>query len=161
MPETGQLIILREDPEPRWPALIAVIAVGGMYLALPAGLTTGPRWVFPAAVGVLLATTVISHRLGHHSLDRVVGFSVTALITAQLALSVILLIAALPSHFESPGALLVSAGSLWMTNVLVFALWYWRLDAGGPHGRDARDGHTEGSFLFPQMSLSAEAKSAA
>jgi uncharacterized membrane protein len=42
---------------------------------------------------------------------------------------------------------------LWITNILVFATWYWRLDAGGPHGRDQRPGHTEGAFLFPQMTM--------
>jgi hypothetical protein len=44
-------------------------------------------------------------------------------------------------------------------NILVFALWYWRLDAGGPNHRDRRAGHPEGAFLFPQMA-SDEAKTA-
>jgi len=52
---------------------------------------------------------------------------------------------------------LFSAASLWLTNILVFALWYWRLDAGGPHKRDERPGHTEGAFLFPQMTMSKDA----
>ena len=43
----------------------------------------------------------------------------------------------------------------------MFALWYWRLDAGGPHGRDARPGHAAGAFLFPQMTMLPEAKAAA
>ena len=55
------------------------------------------------------------------------------------------------SHREAPGALLRAAGSLWVTNVLVFALWYWRLDAGGPHERDRHVGLLNSSFLFPQM----------
>jgi hypothetical protein len=41
----------RWDPEPRWPAAIAVLAVGGLYLALPNFLTIGPRWLFPGVVG--------------------------------------------------------------------------------------------------------------
>ena len=148
----------KPDQEPRWPALIAVLAVGGLYLALPPGLTSGPRWIFPTLVGLLLVPTVISHRVGRHHLNRLLGFSVTSLVTAQMVLSVALLIAALPSHREAPDALLVSAASLWTTNILVFALWYWRLDAGGPHGRDARVRHTSGAFLFPQMTLSPEGK---
>jgi hypothetical protein len=78
-----------------------------------------------------------------------------------MIVSLILLIGALPSHRESPTALLVSATSLWITNILVFALWYWRLDAGGPHGRDSRLGHAEGAFLFPQMTMLPEVKAAA
>ena len=44
-----------------------------------------------------------------------------------------------------------SATLLWVTNILVFAIWYWRLDAGGPHYRDVRGEHTTGAFFFPQM----------
>src|SRR5205814_5471174 len=46
-------------------------------------------------------------------------------------------------------------------NILVFALWYWRLDAGGPHGREAREGHAAGAFLFPQMTMSPQARTVA
>src|SRR5574341_264470 len=38
------------DPEPRWPAVVAILAVGGLYTALPAALTLGPRWLFPSLV---------------------------------------------------------------------------------------------------------------
>ena len=151
----------RWDPEPRWPAAIAVLATAALYWALPAGLTIGPRWLFPTLIGVFLVPTIVSHRVGRHHLDRILGFTVTSLVTAQMMLSVTLLIGALPSHRESPTALLVSATCLWTTNVLVFALWYWRLDAGGPHGRDARLGHVDGAFLFPQMTMLPEAKATA
>ena len=49
--------------------------------------------------------------------------------------------------------LLRSAAALWVTNFLVFASWYWRLDAGGPHARHLRGSHAKGDFLFPQMTL--------
>jgi hypothetical protein len=52
---------------------------------------------------------------------------------------------------EPPGILLRSAAILWGTNILVFAIWYWRLDAGGPHEREDRGEHTDGAFFFPQM----------
>lgn len=137
--------------EPRWPAIVALLAVGGVYTALPSFLTLGPRWVLLAVVGILLIPTVISHRTGHHELNRVLGYVVSSVITLALILSLILLIQALPTRVEPAPALLRSAGALWLTNILVFALWYWRLDGGGPFERDRRDAHTEGSFLFPQM----------
>jgi hypothetical protein len=65
--------------------------------------------------------------------------------------SLALLIKALSTRAETPVQLLCSAASLWVTNILVFALWYWRLDAGGPNRRDQRVGHPTGAFLFPQM----------
>ena len=151
----------RWDPEPRWPAFIAIFAVGGLYAALPSYLIIGPHWLFPAIVLGLLVPTMISHGMGHHAVNRFFGFTVTAVVTFGMIASVALLIRALPAHRESPSELLLSAASLWFTNILVFALWYWRLDAGGPHGRDKRFGHPEGAFLFPQMTMTPEAKTAA
>jgi uncharacterized membrane protein len=143
----------RGIPEPRWPAVIAVTAAAGLSLALAPGLTIGSPWLFPAIVGVLLVPTVVSHRTGRHRLDRVLGFTVTSVVTLELIVSVIRLVSALPSRRETPMALLLSASAIWTANILVFALWYWRLDAGGPHGREARAGHVAGAFLFPQLSM--------
>lgn len=148
----------RWDPEPRWPALLAVVAVAGLYTALPPYMRLGPRWLFLMVVSALLVPTVVSHVKGHHLLNRVFGFTINGVVTLGMIASVAFLIAGLPEHKESPTELLLSAASLWFTNVLVFALWYWRLDAGGPHGRDSRADHTDGAFLFPQMTMSAEAK---
>ena len=143
--------------EPRWPAVIAAVAVGGLYTALPDTLTLGPRWLFPSAVLALLIPSVIFHHTGKHHLNTIFGFAVDGVLTIGLIISVILLIGGLPAHKKAPQELLLSAASLWVTNILVFALWYWRLDAGGPHQRDRRRGHRAGDFLFPQMSMSVEA----
>ena len=70
--------------------------------------------------------------------------------------SLVLLVSRLPSHKDPPAHLLLSAGALWVCNLLVFANWYWRLDAGGPHQRDLHHSHTDGAFLFPQMVLDPE-----
>jgi len=145
------------DPEPRWPAMIAVLAVGGLYTALPNELIAGPRWLFPSLVLALLIPSVVSYHTGRHRLNAFFGFTVDALLTAGLIVSVIFLVSALPAHKETPLQLLVSAASLWVTNILVFALWYWRLDAGGPNQRDARAGHCDGDFLFPQMTMTEQA----
>ncbi len=142
------------DPEPRWPALVAVLSVVGIYAALPRYLVLGPRWLFPGIVLGLVVPAVVTHIHGHHFLNRVFGFTVNGAVTACLIASVVLLIEELPAHKVEPGQLLLSAGLLWATNVLVFALWYWRLDAGGPHGRESRPGHPDGAFLFPQMTIS-------
>lgn len=149
---------VRYDPEPRWPAFAAVLAVGGLYTALPRSLILGPRWMFFVIVIVLLIPTAVSHWKDYRSLNRILGFAVTAVVTVGMIFSVILLIAVLPQHKETPTQLLTSAAALWATNILVFTLWYWRLDAGGPHVRDTRFGHTDGAFLFPQMTLSPQAK---
>jgi hypothetical protein len=139
--------------EPRWPAVLAVLAMGGLYLALPPHLTLGPNWSLLAVVGLLLVPTVISQRTGHMDLNYRLGMLQSALITTALLWSLAALIASLPKKAEQPETLLRSATALWLSNILVFASWYWRLDAGGPHQRDLRDSHERGAFLFPQMTM--------
>jgi hypothetical protein len=145
-----------EPPEPRWPALVAVIGVAGLNWALPPSLVAGPRWLLLAIVIALLIPTYLTHRMGAHKLNHFLGQTVAAVVTVSLMLSLLLLIRALPSHREAPVDMLRSAASLWITNVLVFASWYWRLDAGGPNVRDMRGVHCSGAFLFPQMTLAPE-----
>jgi hypothetical protein len=142
-----------ETPEPRWPAMIAILAAGGIYMALPKSLAVGPRWLQLATVAVLFVPTAVTHRRGHHALNQFLGHLIAAVITLFMTWSLILLIMAVPAHKEPPVTMLRSAAALWFTNVVVFASWYWRLDGGGPHGRDLRIGHTAGAFLFPQMTL--------
>jgi hypothetical protein len=137
--------------EPRWPAVLAILAVGGLNAALPEPLSFGPYWLLLAVVSVLMIPTVISHRVGHTRLNHFLGHLVLGIVTASVIWSLTMLISRLPSHSDPPKALLRSAAALWTANVLIFASWYWRLDAGGPNQRDLRAGHTEGAFLFPQM----------
>lgn len=143
----------RWNPEPRWLAGVVVLAVAGIYTALPEHLIIGPRWGFFVVVVALLIPTVAAHYMKYHRLNQILGFVESGVVTIGMIASVVLLISGLPTHRERPSELLLSAAALWATNVLVFALWYWRLDAGGPHGRDKRQGHDEGAFLFPQMML--------
>jgi len=147
--------------EPRWPAGVAVIAIGGLVAALPASLVAGPRWLLLATLLVLLVPTIISHRIGHHSLNQIFGYVVNGVVTVAMIASLALLITAVTAHTITPSQLLRSAAALWTSNILVFASWYWRLDAGGPHERARTPGHTDGAFLFPQMTLDPEAKRAA
>lgn len=137
--------------EPRWPAILAVLAVGALQPALPEAMRLGPRWLLLAVVSVLLVPTVISHRTGRRKMNDVFGHAVLVVVTVSMVWSLAMLVTGLPSHRDSPQLLLRSAASLWVANVLVFASWYWRLDAGGPNQRDLRGEHTEGAFLFPQM----------
>src|SRR5438105_15886745 len=69
------------DQEPRWPAFIAVLAVGGLYAALPEALTFGPRWLFPSVVLTLLVPTVVSHHTGSHPPNATFGFALAPLPT--------------------------------------------------------------------------------
>jgi hypothetical protein len=142
-----------DTPEPRGQAVLAFLAICAIYLALPRKLVVGPIWLLPTLIVVLLVPTVVSHRVGKHSLNRTLGFVINGITTLALIGSVILLVRGLPAHRESPLQLLRSGGLLWLTNVIVFALWYWRLDGGGPTLRAKENKFGSTSFLFPQMQI--------
>ncbi len=137
--------------EPRWPAIMANLSLGALYWALPEDLSPGPGWLALALVVPLTVVAMVLHKRSKYALNDIVGYTVLGIVTAAMIGSLALLIAALPAHKETPRDLLRSAAALWVSNILVFASWYWRLDAGGPNQRDLRSEHTEGAFLFPQM----------
>ncbi len=144
--------------EPRWPAMLALLAVCGLRLALPESLSVGPDWLLIAVVGVLMIPTIWARYRGLDLLNKILGYVLTSIVTVDMVWSLWLLVAALPSHKQMPQDMLMSAAALWITNVIVFASWYWRLDAGGPRARELRGVHTDGAFLFPQMTLNQQAK---
>ncbi|MBA3992845.1 MAG: hypothetical protein C0469_04900 [Cyanobacteria bacterium DS2.3.42] len=139
--------------EPMWPSLIAMVAAGVLHAALPAHLALGPRWAVLGIVVSLLLPGEVFHAMGKHRMCRVLGYIGISVVTIAMIGSVLLLLRAIPNHDVKPLQLLHSATALCVTNVLVFAAWYWRLDAGGPHKRNMRNEHTHGAFLFPQMTI--------
>jgi len=152
----------RQPPEPLWPPLVAMLAVGGLYAALPPSLMAGaPRWLVVAIVVVMLVPIFTLHRAGNHPMGHFLGYVLNSVVTVALILALYSLLAEITEHRITPERLLGSAAALWISNFLVFASWYWRLDGGGPHQRAQSPGHTDGAFLFPQMTMHTEAKIAA
>jgi hypothetical protein len=145
----------RPNQEARWPAVLALFAIVGLRIALPRSLAASPAWVPLVAVTMLVIPTVLARKMRRHQLNRWLGFVITGIVTLDTVWSLTLLVASLPTHRLTPTILLRSSAVLWVSNILVFASWYWRLDAGGPNARDRRAVHGEGSFLFPQMTLDA------
>jgi hypothetical protein len=137
--------------EPRWPAFVAMLAASGVYLALPEPLSLGPSWLLLVIIVLLLIPIVMTYRYGRYKATRILTLTANAVITVAMIASLIFLVKGIPEHLETPKALLRSASALWITNILVFALWYWKLDAGGPLKRDSPHGLSNSSFLFPQM----------
>jgi hypothetical protein len=142
--------------EPRWPALLAMLAVGGIFYAMPPALKIGPDWLVLVVVVLLIAPGTFLHRRGLFTPAHIFGYAANGVVTLAMIASLALLVLRLPLHKETPVELLRAATALWTSNVLVFASWYWRLDAGGPHQRALRESHTDGAFLFPQMDLTPE-----
>ena len=137
--------------EPRWPAFVAMLAAGGVLLALPEPLSVGPSWLLLAILFFLMIPITVTYRRGRLDITRILTFIGNGAITIALITALAFLIHGLPQHQEQPKDMLRSATALWITNVVVFALWYWMLDAGGPLKRDCGRKSMESSFLFPQM----------
>ena len=156
MPTQPQEKRNKTEPEPRWPALVATVAVGVLFYAMPESLTVGPGWLMLVLVAVLQIPTWLFHRVGRMDLNQIFAYTVLSVITLGVISSLILLITRLPAHKESPVDLLRAAAALWVGNLLVFASWYWRLDGGGPNARDKAGVHKDGAFLFPQMMMDPE-----
>ena len=128
-----------------------MLAAAGVYWAMPEPLSVGPSWLLLAIILVLLIPLVVSHRSGRADITRILTFGANGAITIAMVGSLIFLVQGIPHHREEPKALLRSVIALWITNVLVFALWYWKLDGGGPLRRERSQDRLNSSFLFPQM----------
>lgn len=143
--------------EARWPALLAVMVAIALQLVLPDKLIQGLgyRALIPALEGALIAVLLIVNpgRISREqSRLRAIGVGLIAVITVANVVSLLELIHALLYGSRAGGRPLVYASvPIWLTNVIVFGLWYWELDRGGPAARQLPD-HRRPDFLFPQMS---------
>src|SRR6202020_1292614 len=98
--------------EPRWHAMVALVAVGGLRLALPHQLSVGPDWLLLAVIGVLVVLYLGARGLKSYALCVFLGYLQLAIVTSDLAWSLYLLLAALPAHRQLPIDLLRSAAAL-------------------------------------------------
>jgi uncharacterized membrane protein len=143
-------------PESRWPVTLSVIAAIVLQILLPPRLTAPlPPELLPGVEGAVLIVTIIVNPVRFERSEVFVRFASIALIAVMTfanSVSAVLLIKAILESRAGTSAtpLLGDAASIWATNVIAFALWYWELDRGGPARR------AEGTFqlpdlMFPQM----------
>jgi uncharacterized membrane protein len=141
-------------PEPFWPAQATVLAAIALQLLLPKRLTAGPTWLLPGLEGVLLLGLAVStprQLEREHRASRRAALALTAFVSGANIISLALLTHQLLHHGSPNGRQLIIAGVLiWLTNVLIFGLWYWETDRGGPGKRAAGHDGPPG-FLFVQM----------
>lgn len=142
----------------RWPALAATLVSLGLYVTLPVHLYFGPIWLLPALEGALFVALLAARRVQDASTawERAIAIGLIAVLNLANIGSLALLIQSLVSSTAihgyriTPTHLMLWSAQIWLTNVLVFALWYWELDRGGPIARSLPH-HRAPDFLFPQM----------
>jgi len=153
---TVETSIQRHRAESRWPATAATLVAVGLYGALPNQFVVGPRFVIPGLELLMIAGVVAVNPLRmtrQNKRARALTIVLTGVIlVTNLVALVVLLHALVTSKSDRGAALLVAALQVWLTNVIVFALFYWELDRGGPVIRrlEARTKLPNADFRFPQ-----------
>src|SRR5215831_6393281 len=133
-------------------ALVAILLTGLLYLVLPSNVIIGPNWLLLVVEGVFVVPLVIDVLTAwdlSHAARRLLVLVPLGVSTLAFAVGVALFVLTLPSDRHAT-SLLRAAVLLWSFNILIFALWYWEVDGGGPWKRHL-SGHRAADFLFPQQ----------
>ena len=140
--------------ESRWPAAAAVAVALAIQALLPDKLTFGPRYILPALEALLLIGLMVANptKLDRTSRDmRILSLTLIGLVNLANLISLALLVHQLLGGHVSNGHALIRAGvGIWLTLTIVFGLWYWEMDRGGPMAR-LKANHAAPDFYFPQM----------
>ena len=141
--------------EHRFPIVIVVMIVIFLQYVLPDELAMGiqhPICITEALLAIVLLALSPKRINKHHMPTRILGLSLTTIMTISNTASAALLIGFLINgDAKDPNHLLLSGASIWLTNIIIFSLWFWDLDRGGPGARaEAKNQHPD--FIFPQMS---------
>jgi hypothetical protein len=146
----------RTEGEARWQVALCTAVAIALQVALPGRLVLlSPSWALPALEGAMLICLVVAnpHRINRQSRAlRSFSLVLAAVISFANVWSLERLAAGLVSghqHWDA-GPLLITGGAIWLTNVIVFSLWYWEFDRGGPVAR-ALGANPYPDFQFPQM----------
>jgi uncharacterized membrane protein len=141
--------------EKRLPGALATAMAIGLQLALPDRLNLASRFLLPAVEAVMLLVLVLLNpdRVDKTSRPlRLLALGLTAVASLANAYSATQLVRGLVNGTlgGAAGPLLSTGAAIYLTNIIIFALWYWELDRGGPAARAAAV-HIHPDFLFPQM----------
>ena len=141
--------------EPRWPISLVVLTVIFLQWTLPASLNvSNSKLLCGLEAALLLVVNVLNPaRISSHEVwPRRINLALLILMSGANLVSIANLIhELLNAGVTDAKVLLITGGAIWLTNVVVFALWYWEFDRGGPGARaEARDHIPD--FMFPQMS---------
>jgi uncharacterized membrane protein len=148
------------NPESRWPVLVALIAAIAMQRAIPERYTLVPRWPL-IAMEMLLVLLLLVINPSRLTRPTTVGKAASLLLLAAITVDNTASAGVLDYHIltgkvsNDPAVLLGSGAAVFITNIIVFGIWYWEVDLGGPFARAGlkqRDPErVYPDFMFPQM----------
>jgi hypothetical protein len=142
------------EGDPFWPAQTAVVLAVVLSLTLPGELRLGPRLLLPGIEALLLLVLVVVlpvRATRHDRRRRTLALTVIGLVSLTTVLSLAKLVHYLVAGGQVGGERLIESGAvLWLSIVLLFAVWYWEMDGGGPVARMLHPTPCP-DFLFPQL----------
>nr|WP_158888599.1 DUF1345 domain-containing protein [Amycolatopsis anabasis] len=135
--------------------MAVVFGTLALQLALPGDLVLRPWWLLPSVSALLIVALLLINpgRIDRRSrVERTISLVVVAAVSLANGLSALQLVAGIAtgSIGDRPVQVLVSGGIVYWTNIVVFSLWYWEFDRGGPARRAAGEAQ-HADLLFPQM----------
>jgi uncharacterized membrane protein len=145
------------DVESRWPVAITLAAAISILALLPETIRIFPLWVtFALGIVMLIPIVAVGLSTGHERwlrIEHATIFGFIVIVSVLLFVNLANLFGAIiyRSAQTTGLQLLTSSVALWITNVLIFSLLYWRLDRGGPEAR-VRDRSQLPDWLFAQVS---------
>jgi hypothetical protein len=150
---------MQKRPEKLWHIELAVVFAIIFQVLLSTHLSILPKYLLAGLEVLLLFGLHLSHTYGRDRasrLRRLVGISLTGLVSLANIASLVMVCSALihGSQAVSGRQLLLSGVLIYITNIILFGLWYWQLDGGGAGGRGTHQPPVD--FLFPQMTASAQ-----
>jgi uncharacterized membrane protein len=142
------------EGEHRWWIVASLVVAIAAQFSLPSRFVLHPAYIAPSLEAVLLVVLTVMHptRLSRRTQRlRIASQVLLAILAAANTVSVVLLIRTITAgHHIAAVDLLVGGGEIWLTNTIVFALWFWEYDRGGPAGR-AHGTADMPDLLFPQL----------
>jgi uncharacterized membrane protein len=145
-------------PIAHWQPAAAVLVLAGIFWLVAYEVSPVLSGAMVAVLVTVLTGISVTRRRARYDLTRVLALTLALLVTIVLAGSVAIVIAQLVAsqflaerigHSPSPSVLLRNASLIWLSNVLVFAFWYWEVDGGGPLKRHAGIYNSD-DLVFPQ-----------
>jgi uncharacterized membrane protein len=140
--------------ERRWPMATAVLVATLLFVVTPHRGRIPGWWVGPLLQLVLLGFLIAqdpgridrrSATLNHVMAALLVSMTVgTALAVTVLAVDILAGVSGVTAT-----VLLGRGAAIWVENVILFSLWYWQVDRGGPAERAAGSAIPP-SFAFPE-----------
>ena len=127
--------------EASWHIIVAIFIAIGLELVLSNSLTFGTKYAVAGLEMALIISLVVIPL--HDKLRRLLAIFLLGLISIANIASLFLVIQALFGGIVIDGhGLLISSVAIYLTNIIVFGLWYFELDNTKQEAPD---------FLFPQQ----------